>query len=151
MNLPTIGALIRQFPISKFSICSKVISFVNQRVGEAYQLTPEMTGEKILEIYDRLPYEIQQELYDLDIINRIEEQSFYTEVKVVSDNDSMRKIYDNNMSSTLILDINVIFIILFGATALVYRQNTITHGDNIPANLLTTVLSILKYLTTSLI
>lgn len=151
MNLPTIGALIRQFPIYKFTISSKVISFVNQRVGEAYQLTPEMTGEKILEIYNRLPYDIQQELYDLDIINRTEEQSFYTEIKVVSDNALMRKIYDNNMSSTLILDINVIFIILFGATTLVYRQNTIAHGDNISANLLTTVFSVLKYLTTSLI
>lgn len=151
MNLPTIGALIRQFPISKFSISSKVISFVNQRVGEAYQLTPEMTGEKILEIYDRLPYDIQQTLYDAEIINRIEEQSFYTEIKVVSDNDSMRKIYDNNMSSTLILDINVILIILFGGTTLIYRQNTIAYGDNISANLLTSVFSVLKFLTTSLI
>ena len=151
MNLPTIGALMRQFPISDFSIMSKIITSFNNRVDDQYHLTPEMDGDEILRIYNRLPYDIQQVFYDEDIIDRVEEQGFYTEIKVVSNNSLMKKMYDNNMSSTLILDINVILLILFSAMTLLYRQNTINHGDQIQANLFTTVITVIQYLITSII
>lgn len=110
-----------------------------------------MDGDEILRIYNRLPYDIQQVFYDEDIIDRVEEQGFYTEIKVVSNNSLMKKMYDNNMSSTLILDINVILLILFSAMTLLYRQNTINHGDQIQANLFTTVITVIQYLITSII
>ena len=151
MNLPTVGALMRQFSISEFSIMSKVVTVVNQRVSEEHQLTPDMTGDDILSVYNRLPYDIQQQFYEEDIIDRVEEQGFYTEIKVVSNNNLMKQMYDNNMSSTLLLDINVILLILFSAMTLLYRQNTINHGDQIPANLLSTIVSVLHYLIFSII
>lgn len=151
MNLPTVGALMRQFPLSDFSIMSKVITSVNERVDVTYQLTPEMTGDDILNLYNRLPYDIQQVLYEEDIITRTEEHTFYTEIKLVTDNSIIKQMYDNNMSSTLILDVCVILLILFGATTLLYRQNTINHGDQIPANLLSTVWAVLEYLILSIV
>lgn len=151
MNLPTIGALMRQFPICEFSIMSKVITYVNSKVEPEYHLKPEMNGDEILALYSRLPFDIQQRMYEEDIINRVEEQGFYTEIKVVSNNDTMKKMYDNNMSSTLILDINVILLVIFSAMTLLYRQNTINNGDQIPANLFTTVVSVLHYLISSVI
>lgn len=151
MNLPTVGALMRQFPISDFSIMSKVLTSVNTRVAAEYHLTPEMNGDDILVVYSRLPFDVQQVMYEEDIIDRVEEQGFYTEIKVISNNSLMKKMYDNNMSSTLILDINVILLIMFAAMTLLYRQNTINHGDQIQANLLTTILSVLNYLILSII
>lgn len=103
MNLPTVGALMRQFSISEFSIMSKVVTVVNQRVSEEHHLTPDMTGDDILTVYNRLPYDVQQQFYEEDIIDRVEEQGFYTEIKVVSNNNLMKQMYDNNMSSTLLL------------------------------------------------
>lgn len=151
MNLPTIGALMRQFPINDFSVMSKVITNVNARVPEEYHITSEMTGDDILDLFHRLPYTVQQELYEEDLITRVEEQGLYTEIRIVSANNIMKKMYDNNMSSTLILDINVILLVVFAATALLYRQNTINFNDQIEANALSTVVGILQYLITTII
>lgn len=142
---------MRQFSISEFSIMSKVITVVNQRVDVEYQIMPSMTGDEILAIYNRLPYDIQQQFYEEDIIDRVEEQGFYTEIRVVSNNNLMKKMYDNNLSSTLLLDINVILLLLFSGMTLLYRQNTINHGDQIPANLLSTIISVIHYLIVSII
>ena len=151
MNLPTIGALMRQFSISEFSIMSKVITVVNQRVDDEYQIVPATTGDEILAMYNRLPYDIQQWFYEADIIDRVEEQGFYTEIRVVSNNSLMKKMYDNSLSSTLLLDINIILLLLFTGMTLLYRQNTISHGDQIPANLLSTIISFIHYLIISII
>ena len=151
MNLPTIGALIRQFPISDFSIMSKVITEVNDRVGGEYQLTPEMTGDEILAVYHRLPYTIQQQFYEEDIITRLEEQSLYTEIKIVSESNTLKTLYNNNMSSTLLLDVNLILLVIFSGVTLLYRQNTINHNDQIEAHFLGTLLNVLKVLITSII
>lgn len=151
MNLPTIGALMRQFPISDFSIMSKVITEVNGMVTEEYFLHPDMTGEDILRIYHTLPYDAQQSLYEKEIISRVEEQGLYNEIKIVSENSLMKETYDNNMSSTLLLDLNILLLVVFAAVTLLYRQNTIANGDQIEANLLTTIISVLTYLVTSIV
>lgn len=146
MNLPTIGALIRQFSICDFSIMSKVISTVNARVDDEFMIVPETTGDEIVDIYNRLPYTVQQQFYNEDIITRVEEQGLYTEIKVVTENSLIKETYSNNLSSTLMVDINVILLICFIATALIYRQNTIKHEDQIHANVLTSVIGLLEYI-----
>jgi uncharacterized protein YaaW (UPF0174 family) len=151
MNLPTIGALMRQFPISDFSIMSKVITEVNGRVGIEHQIKPEMTGDMILAIYHRLPYTIQQQFYEEDIISRVEEQGLYTEIKVISENNNLKMLYNNNMSSTLLLDVNLILLVIFSGVTLLYRQNTINMDDQIQAHFLSTILNVLKILITSII
>lgn len=151
MNLPTIGALLRQFPISDFSIMSKVLTTFNSRVPEAFYLSPEMTGDAILLVYHRLPYSLQQEFYNEDIISRVEEQGLYTEIKIISENNTLKLLYNNNMSSTLLLDINLILLIIFSGVTLLYRQNTINNGDQIEANFFTTVISVIKILITSIV
>lgn len=151
MNLPTIGALMRQFPISDFSIMSKIITEVNGRVGPEHHITPEMTGDMILDIYHRLPYTIQQQFYDEDIITRVEEQGLYTEIKVINENNNLKMRYNNNMSSTLLLDVNLILLVIFSGVTLLYRQNTINYDDQIEAHFLSTILNVLKILITSII
>lgn len=151
MNLPTIGALMRQFPISDFSIMSKIITEVNGRVGPEHHITPEMTGDMILDIYHRLPYTIQQQFYDEDIITRVEEQGLYTEIKVINENNNLKMLYNNNMSSTLLLDVNLILLVIFSGVTLLYRQNTINYDDQIEAHFLSTILNVLKILITSII
>lgn len=151
MNIPTIGALLRGHALHEFSIMSKVVSSINAVVPENFHLSQHVTGDEILEWYQQLPYDLQQHLFDTDLIDRVEEQSLYREIKVVSDTQRLKEEYHSDLSSALILDLCLICLFFFMGVAILYRQNTIKFGDQIEANVFTTIVTVIKYLVFSLV
>lgn len=151
MNVLTFGLLIGNLKVDQFTVSSKIISQANTMFPDTNIVLLDMAGKDIIDVYKKLPYETQTRIVDLEVMEGLEERNFYKELELLQALTLQSKEYNNSSIVNMFIATMVVLLITFTAAALVYHYNTKLNNDGIPANMVTAIMRMIKYVVSNFI
>lgn len=151
MNILTVGLVIQDYALVEFTGMSKIVTLSNVELPVSSQIGPGTSGNDLVAIYQQLPLDIQTKMYATPLLNRIEVNLLYKEVKFLSESRQINDRYKDSRIGNLVFIST--FLVLMSSVGIVwlYYMNTVQHNDVINANVFKSYIKVLQYLITDFV
>lgn len=151
MNILTVGLVIQDYALVEFTGMSKIVTLANVELPLNCQIGPATTGNDLVAIYQELPLDVQTRMYTNSLLNRIEVNLLYKEVKLLSESRQIQDQYKDSRSANVAFIGTFLVLISSIGISWLYHLNTVRHGDVINANVFKSFLKVTEYLITGFV